>query len=261
MIMTRRARPGLLTAFAVVLAVAMLLMGECQKDDNTGPGSYNPRPGDNYWHRAAAPATVHHVVLVGDSITASYTVPSGDKLQDRAGIRLLGAAYGTTSAPVVFVNDGVGGQTLVGNGGSIAPLTQTFAADIADYGPGDVVVIAIGMNDIFGYPGDVAWTTAYHQIVDQAYAKGMHVLVAEITPVDEAHWPVQPLRASLNTWLGVFGSDNVVRYSAVLQNGVGCGCWMRPEYGWPDGIHVGAFGYVRMGDLLALQLVARGWLV
>lgn len=261
MILTRRARPGLMT-FVALLAALALLMADCDKGDGDGGGGYRPSPGDNGWwmQPRAAAGTVHHVILVGDSITASYTAGAGDKLQDRTGLHLLGAAYGTPGASVVFVNDGVGGQTLIERGNGIAPLTATFAADIAPYGPGDVVVVGIGMNDIFSYGGDAAWTSAYWSLFNQAHDKGMEFLAAQITPVSEDHWQVQTLRASLNTWLGVFGDQLVVHYPIVLQNGVGCGCWMQPQYGWNDGIHVNAFGYMRMGDLLATQLIARGWL-
>ena len=45
----RRARPGLWTVIAVLLALALLLMAECKPDDS-GPGSYDPSSGDTFWY-------------------------------------------------------------------------------------------------------------------------------------------------------------------------------------------------------------------
>ncbi len=45
----RRARPGLIFISAILLALALLLMAECNPDDS-GPGSYDPSSGNHIWY-------------------------------------------------------------------------------------------------------------------------------------------------------------------------------------------------------------------
>lgn len=209
--------------------------------------------------RATSPVT-QRLVFLGDSITAGSLVAAPDRLPAELAYRFCGPCAGAGPS---FENDGIGGQQLVGGSN---PLAATAVPIIATLHAGDIVIVDIGMNDLFSYPGDVAWTSAYVSLVAAIVATGAHALVGQITPVASAQWPRELLRQQLNQWLtDHFGADIVARYPDVLHcqlAGQSCSgqTWMDPMYGWPDGIHVDAGGYAVMADLLVTRLTTLGWL-
>jgi lysophospholipase L1-like esterase len=226
------------------VALAVVLLGV------SGAGR-TPRP--------AGTATVHaghtqQIVLVGDSITAGGLVVAADRLDAQLRYRLQ------PGTPVV--NQGVGGQCLVGcvPGGD---LVDTAPGIIAGMSTGDVLVIDIGMNNLFTYPGDAAWTSAYTSITDAATARGVHFLVGDITPLGSNQAGREPLRHTLNTWLhDHYGAAATVHYSDVLScTEAPCAGqpYADPRVGWPDGVHISDGGYDLMANMLVSQLHALGW--
>jgi lysophospholipase L1-like esterase len=204
-------------------------------------------------------SVVHRIVLLGDSITAGGLVAAPDRLSAELAYRLCGRCN-TLGDPVVE-NDGIGGQQLLGGPN---PLVATAPPIIATLHSGDIAVVAIGMNDLFSYPGDGPWTSAYVSLVASIEATGAHPLVGQITPVAPAQWPHELLRQHLNQWESDhWGADVVVAYPDVLHctRGSCAGqTWIDPRYGWDDGIHINEGGYAVMADLLAGKLHGLGWL-
>lgn len=221
------------------LATALILLGAL----------FVPAPAAAALHGGPPP----RIVLLGDSITAGGLVAQPDRLGAELAYRLCGTCR-------VVENDGVGGQQLLGGPN---PLVATAPPIIATLQPGDIVIVDIGMNDLFNYPGDQAWTSAYVNLVTSIQATGAHALVGQITPISSAQWPHELLRQQLDQWeLDYFGAGLVLQYQQVLHctRGSCAGqSWMDPRYGWDDGIHVNEGGYAVMADLLASTLRQDGW--
>lgn len=196
------------------------------------------------------------IMYVGDSITAGGLVAPADRIDQR----LRQALYGIVPPTATIVNAGVGGQALLG-GTTVPNLADTFPGLIAPLQAGDIVIVQIGTNDLFTYAGDTAWTTAYVNMVQAAWDKGLHVLICQITPISSTHWPQELLRQHLNQWLSDhFGNTFLARYPDVLHNQSTGQTWIDPLYGLPDGIHVNPYAYYRMADMDVAQLVANSWL-
>jgi lysophospholipase L1-like esterase len=199
----------------------------------------------------ARAATTQRIVLVGDSITAGGLVVGPDRLDAQLGYRLPG---------VTVLNRGIGGECLVGCTGT--NLVDTLPPVLATMQPGDVLVVDIGMNNLWSYPGDAVWTGAYNQVTAAATAAGVHWLAGDITPLGSANWPRELLRQQLNTWLHDVAGPHAVRYSDVLHCTEGsCAgqSWADPRVGWPDGVHISDGGYDLMANLLVSQLHSLGW--
>lgn len=230
---------------AVVTGVALL----------AGPA---PTPGAPVLHRhTVATSAERKIVLLGDSITAGGAIAPTDRLDVRLGYRLCGPWCGQPGYPTI-INDGVGGQQLLHQP---TALSVTFPGILATLSPGDIVVFAIGMNDLFDYQGDAAWVAAYSSMTNAATAAGVHFLVGQITPFTSAYAAHQPLRAQLNQWfLDLYGSlvlpynDTLRRYDA------GNTSWINPVFVNADGIHPDAWGTLYMADVLASKITAMGWL-
>jgi lysophospholipase L1-like esterase len=195
---------------------------------------------------------VRQIVLVGDSITAGGLVVAPDRLDAQLRYRLPG---------ISVTNRGVGGQCLTG----CAPgsdLVDTAPAIIAAMSTGDVLVIDIGMNNLWTYPGDTQWTAAYQSITDAADARGVHWLAGDITPLGSVNSVREPLRETLNTYLHSHYGTNTIHYSDVLScTEAPCAgqVWADPRVGWPDGVHVSDGGYDLMANQLVDKLHSLGW--
>lgn len=194
------------------------------------------------------------ILFAGDSITAGGLLAAGDRLDIRTGYRLAGPNAGQAGWPRL-VNAGVGGQALLG-GTTVPNLASTWPGLIAPLQPGDVCVVGIGMNDLYAYAGDAAWTAAYVSLVQQALDKQLVVWLGQITPVGSQHWNVELLRQRLNQWLtDHFGAGMVVRYPDVLHNATTGQTWLDPRFDSGDGTHPNAWGTLYMGDMLAGRLL------
>jgi lysophospholipase L1-like esterase len=204
-------------------------------------------------HRAAGGSDgTSRFVFAGDSITAGGLVAQFARLDAQVGYRLCPSA-----CPGRIENDGVGGSGLVT--GSVPQLATTLPPIIDRMSPGDILHIMIGMNDIFNYPGDVAWTTAYVGLVDYAQARGIHVILGQITPIGPNHSPQEPLRERLNKWLVDHYGASVLQYSNLLQDWGLRNPYVDVRYGWPDGIHVDEGAYVLMANMIYAQVTGAGW--
>jgi lysophospholipase L1-like esterase len=250
----------------VALVAALLGLG-------AGSASASPRPeptisGSAVVHVAAPTPTAtapilpesagngvgQQVVLAGDSITAGWLLPVDSRLDARLGYRLCGRACGTAGQPTI-TNKGVGGQQLLGQPG--ADLSSTWASIIAPLAAGDIVIVDIGINDCYAYAGDLAWTNAYVSIVSQAQAKGIQVLIGQITPVGPSRANIEALRERLNTWLADRFGTMVIRYPDVLHRyDAPYTAYINVQMIEPDQIHPNEFGTMEMADLAYPRVLA-----
>jgi lysophospholipase L1-like esterase len=232
-------RRHLTTALAAALTLALTLTFAAATPAAAHPTQTDPPP-------------TQTIILAGDSITAGWLLQPADRLDTRLSYRLCGRVCTT----MTITNKGIGGQRLVGATPG-TNLVDTLPPVIATMRPGDILAIDIGMNDLFAYPGDFAWTTAYVSLTDQALARGVHIIPCQITPVTSDHWNIELLRQRLNQWLTDRYGTWTVRYPDRLNTG---GTWLNPQMAEPDGIHPNEYGTMRMADMLTDHLITQGWL-
>lgn len=251
--MTHTIHRGRTVALAVLLAVAMLLMAECNKDDS-GPGSYNPSGGDTFWHPrikreafAAAPVPPR-ILILGDSIMASTELPLPADHFDR---RLTTAL---SIGPARLTNGAVSGLTLVG---ARPNLVDRAPALLAALSPGDVVIIGIGMNDACTGSPLTAFESAHLALVAQATALGLHVLVGLVTPVMPALSVCEAPRAAINAWESATYPGDTIDFPAVLA--APGQPWILPRKATEDGKHPDEGGTAEMADVTAAAVRAHAW--
>jgi len=192
---------------------------------------------------AAAPT---RVVLAGDSIADGGWQGGGVRIADRIADR----TWGQDHARMSTVTEG--GMCLVATGCAGAPLVGRWAGILAA-DPSTVIVLA-GTNDLGRSLGDDVLQAAYTQLVDQAAAAGVRMLLCTIPPRTEDQWPSYwwwgPQRERVNTWLRATYPDDLVDVDAVLRRPDGWAdpAWMRPG----DPVHPSWVGAVRMSDAVPL---------
>jgi GDSL-like Lipase/Acylhydrolase family len=242
---------GRTIALAVLLALTVLLMAECDKDDS-GPGSYKPTGGDTVWHpkrKAFTTAPVpQRILILGDSIMASTELPVPADHFDR---RL---ATALSIAPARLTNGAVSGLTLIG---AHPNLVDRAPALLGALNPGDVVIIGIGMNDACTGSPVPAFESAYLALVAQATALGLHVLVGLVTPVMPALWPCEVARQQIDAWLSATYPGDTIDFPAVL--GAPGVTWILPRKAMEDGEHPDEGGTAEMADLTGAAVRAHTW--
>lgn len=195
---------------------------------------------------AAATGTTTRVVLAGDSVADGRWQGGGATPADRLADRLWGADH----TRMVTVTEG--GMCLVATGCAGAPLVDRWASILAA-GPTTVIVLA-GTNDLGRGLSDDVLRTAYVQLVDQADAVGVRVLLCTIPPRAETQWTTYwwwgPQRETVNAWLRASHPADVVDVDAVLRRPDG---WADPQWMRPgDPIHPSWIGTVRISDAVPL---------
>jgi lysophospholipase L1-like esterase len=196
----------------------------------------------------ALPPMTQTVGFFGDSITA------GGILDPR---HRLDVQFGQIAdvMPSRILNKGVGGQLLLGVGG-LAENFDTYSAPLVD---GDVAVITIGMNDLFSYGGDQAWTSTHNALVFKARQRGLHVLLGHITNIGSSHWAYETQRQELNQWLDDVYGACVVRFANGLNDQRTGQTWIDQRFSWYDGIHPNEGGTRIMAQMVSDTLHAAQW--
>jgi len=231
MIMSMRARPGLMTALSAVLAALLLLTSHWHLAGHIVPGT----------SMYGLPAT-ERVALLGDSILASAELPSP---ADHFDAQLAGALR---IDPTRVLDDAVSGLSLTG---AHPNLVDRAPAYLAALNPSDVVVLGIGMNDACAAGFSLAaFTSAYAALVGQAQALGLRLLVGQVTPVAPALWACEVPRQQIDAWIwATYPHGIVLRYPDVLASpGV---TWIDPAKVTTDGKHPNELGTAQMATLTA----------
>lgn len=195
------------------------------------------------------------LVVVGDSISVPWGLPTGQGWAYTTAERRLGAQ------PAVRVS-AIAGRCLVATGcGYDPPIAATWQADVVNALPRPTtVLLEAGTNDLQRLAA--GWTvaqieTGFQQLVAQAQAAGIRVIVGTITPRDQSQWTTYwwwgPQRAEINTWIrATFGPD-VADFDTALTRPDG---WCDPRYLLPsDPIHPNEWGHIRMSRAVPVDRI------
>lgn len=254
-----------LVLFLALFTLAVLtlgLMADCDKGDS-GPGSYNPKPGDNVWR--LAPAAAVAVRPAPSAFTGKTALPtygrvvaiSGDSIVAEGNLavpdRLITKLTGLEGGAATVVDRTRGGQRLV-DGTDPINLIDDWPGLLATHPSPTVVMVEVGTDDLYGSP-DADWEAAYTQLDAQAQARGVLLVPMLLTPLNDAannHYLREPQRNRFNAWLkSHFGVTRVVDTPAVLALANG---QLNPAYDFGDGMHLNAAGVAVLADAMAAHL-------
>lgn len=206
------------------------------------------------------------IAAFGDSITAMelWTAPLRRRIAER-------------SPETALLNLGIGGGRLLRDTSFPQhPGVQFFGRsgvsryewDCAPLSGVDLVIVALGINDIFGPGESPEWNAplselptleelrqGYRRLAALCREQGRACAVCTITPCGGCPTyaePVEGLRREINEWLRGCGEfDMVIDFDAALRDG--SGSFMRPEYDSGDHIHPSTVGGERMAESIDLD--------
>jgi lysophospholipase L1-like esterase len=232
----------------------------------------------------AAPSPVQHLVTgldVAPRAAARVVVAFGDSITqgtgngeappasypDRLAARLREQPGGHGGFAVI--NAGIGGNRLLVDGTGPRGV-ERFRRDALGQSGVTHVLILIGINDL-GVSLPVAMqglspafrpasaeqlAAGLQQLIEQARARGVKVLLGTITPFKgAAYWSEEKelRRQALNRWVrGRQDVDGVVDFDQALRDPVDPAA-MKPLYDSGDHLHPGPAGYAAMGDAIDLR--------
>jgi lysophospholipase L1-like esterase len=217
---------------------------------------------------AAAPRVV---VAFGDSITQGLGAGEGQALPARYPDRLETRVRERpgSAGSVAVINAGIAGNRLLADG--VGPRgIERFRRDVLAQSGVTHAVILIGINDIglslpiavqglapvFHPPSAEQITAGLQQLIEEAHAKGVKVLLGTITPFKgAASWSEEKeiRRQAVNRWIrGRQDVDAVVDFDRALRNPADPAA-LDPLYDGGDHLHPGNAGYAAMADAIDVR--------
>jgi lysophospholipase L1-like esterase len=219
----------------------------------------------------ASPATPRVVVAFGDSITQGLGVDEAQALPSRYPDRLAARLREQPGSAGSFavINAGIAGNRLLTDG--VGPRgIERFRRDVLAQSGVTHAVVLIGINDIgfslpvaiqgfapvFQPPSAEQITAGLQQLIEEAHAKGVKVLLGTITPFKgAASWTEEKeaRRQAVNRWIrGRQDVDAIVDFDSALRNPADPAA-LHPLYDGGDHLHPGNAGYAAMADAVDLR--------
>lgn len=221
----------------------------------------------------ASPAAPRVVVAFGDSITQGVGVDEAKTLPSRYPDRLAARLREQPGSAGSFavINAGIGGNRLLTDG--VGPRAiERFRRDVLAQSGVTHAVILIGINDIgfslpvaiqgfapvFQPPSAEQITAGLQQLVEEAHAKGVKVLLGTITPFKGAvSWTEEKeaRRQAVNRWIrGRQDADAIVDFDRALRNPAEPAA-LHPLYDGGDHLHPANAGCAAMADAVDLRVL------
>ena len=216
-----------------------------------------------------APAIAGAVVVLGDSITDGYGVPTDtdQRWPDRLAERLQA---GETTRHLAVINQGIGGNRILRDGLGPNALARFERDALAQPGVTHMILLE-GVNDLgtltrdapvseAEHRAEVARITAgYAQMVARARERGIRAIGATILPYggSEYYHPDrrnEADRQAINAWIRAPGNFDVVIDFDALARDPARPDHMRADFDSGDGLHPSMAGYRVMGDAVDLAL-------
>jgi lysophospholipase L1-like esterase len=222
-----------------------------------------------YWLSSvevAAPADTFAIVTFGDSITdgARSTTDTNNAWPALLAARL---AARKETANIAVVNEGIGGNRLLTDGGGVGALAR-LDRDVLSHPNAKWLMILEGINDIGALaqaaPGtgatseDLIW--ALQQMIERAHTQGLSVIGCTITPYEGAGYyreNGEAIRDAVNRWIRTSGAfDAVVDFEAATRD-PNNPKRLRSEFDPGDHLHPNDAGYKAMADAIDLTIFTR----
>ncbi|MBT2321589.1 SGNH/GDSL hydrolase family protein [Variovorax paradoxus] len=221
----------------------------------------------------ASPGTPRVVVGFGDSITQGVGVEQSQALPSRYPDRLAARVREQPgqAGSVAIINAGIAGNRLLTDG--VGPRgIERFRRDVLAQSGVSHALILIGINDIglslpiamqglapvLRPPSAEQITAGLQQLVDEAHARGVKVLLGTLTPFKgAATWTEEKeaRRQAVNRWIrGRQDVDAVVDFDAALRDPADHAA-LHPHYDSGDHLHPGNAGYAAMADAIDLRVL------
>ncbi|MDQ0573757.1 lysophospholipase L1-like esterase [Variovorax paradoxus] len=214
---------------------------------------------------------VRVVVAFGDSITAGGGEAGEGAYPDLLATRLRNSP--SAAQPLSVINTGIGGNRLLTDGVGPSGLSR-FARDALGQTGVTHVVVLLGTNDIgrsvlmglarlptpeHEVPTAERITEGLQQLIKQAHAKGVKVLIGTVPPFrNTPYWSdaSEAMRSEVNRWIRSRQDvDAVIDFDAVLRNPADP-LALNPLYDNGDHLHPNKAGHAAMAaavDLRELQ--------
>ncbi|MFD0026178.1 SGNH/GDSL hydrolase family protein [Streptomyces sp. NPDC058382] len=203
-----------------------------------------------------SPTAAGTVVALGDSLTAGTgsTTDANTRWPDVLSDRLNGR--------YAVVNQGIGGNRLLRDGIGQRALDR-FDRDVLGVTGAKTVVIALGINDVQGFPQEKdpqRITDALRTLTERAHARGLRVIGATLMPYDGYRsWTraQNAVRTQVNQAIragGIF--DQVLDFDRDMRDPAHPER-LYPAYDSGDHLHLNDAGYQRLGSLLDLADLVR----
>jgi len=203
------------------------------------------------------------VVAFGDSITdgSRSTPDTNNRWPNHLAKHLLSAGV-----RMGVVNEGIGGNRLLGDGNSQSALAR-FDRDVLSQAGATYVIILEGINDLGSRTGraDVNDLIAGHrQLIARAHARGLKAYGVTITPFEGTtiapdYWSPEgeAARQAFNRWLRTSGEyDGVIDFESVLRDPAEP-TKVAPKFSAPDHLHPNDAGYEALGNAVDVGLFRR----
>jgi lysophospholipase L1-like esterase len=219
-----------------------------------------------YWLASVevvAPADTFAIVTFGDSITdgARSTPDTNNAWPALLAARLAGKKE---TANVAVVNEGIGGNRLLTDGGGVGALAR-LDRDVLSHPNAKWLMILEGINDIGtlaqAAPGegvtadDLIW--ALQQMIERAHTHGLSVIGCTITPYEGAGYyreNGEAIRETVNRFIRTSGAfDAVVDFDAATRD-PNTPRRLRAEFDPGDHLHPNDAGYKAMADAIDLAI-------
>ncbi|MFD7703583.1 SGNH/GDSL hydrolase family protein [Streptomyces caelestis] len=211
------------------------------------------------------------VVVLGDSLTDGVTSTTGanNRWPDVLSDRLRSAIGAGRDVPrYSVVNEGISGNRILTDGlGRPAENPSglnRFGRDVLGRTNVEVVVVALGVNDILRHPGTAdpdAIVAGLNELVERAHARGLKVVGATLMPFGGHRGYTdarEAVRQAVNSEVRagrVF--DAVVDFDEALRDPY-APRRLRPEYDSGDHLHPSDRGYTRMAEEFDLDDLKGG---
>lgn len=214
-----------------------------------------------------APVKAGAIVILGDSITDGYGVPTDtdQRWPDRLAERLQ---VGETTRHLGVINQGIGGNRILRDGLGPNALAR-FDRDVLGQAGVRNMILLEGVNDLGTLTRDALVSEAEHkaevariiaayaQMVTRARERGIRAIGATILPYggSEYYHPDrlnEADRQAINAWIRAPGNfDAVIDFDALTRDPARPN-HMRADFDSGDGLHPSMAGYRAMADAIDL---------
>jgi len=209
----------------------------------------------------SAPERAGAVVTIGDSITdgTRSTPNTNNRWPDYLARRLHAA-----NMPLAVLNEGIGGNRVLGDGAGVNILARFDRDVLAQTGVTHVIVME-GINDIGlgrsgACPSAPDLIAAHQQLVERAHARGLRIFGATLTPFDGAAYFTaegEAKRQALNAWIRTSKVyDGVVDFDAAVRDPA-APTKIQERFDPGDHLHFNDAGYQAMANAIDLALFRK----